>query len=278
MAKNKAARDGEQPAKKSGALTNPIRNLTIAAAVCLVLGVAFLARPHFIHDYCGYAIGGLICAMGVAYILIYFIRKPVSGVYRSEFATGTVLLAAGVWVITASIRPGTIGISITLRLIVTIIGVVIAGDGVLKLQYTLDLARMKFSAWWVGLITSLLGIALGVLTAIGLVDSFGVLMGVSRDNFINAMQFLGIGFCLNALLDTVTVILVVVRNHTAARIDAALAKQAEDMAKAAAAPAPAAAPYYAPAPASPVTPPTAPVAPPATPATPPAAPGSGEQS
>lgn len=260
MAKNKTASDGEMSAKRSGVLNNPIRNLIVTAAVCLVLGAAFLAQPHFIHDYCGYVIGGLICAIGVTYILIYFIRKPVSGVYRSEFATGAVILAAGVWVVTASMRPGAIGISITLRLIVTSIGVLIAVDGVLKLQYTLDLARMKFSAWWVGLVTSLLGIALGVLTSIGLVDSFGVLMGVNRDDFINAMQFLGIGFCLNALLDTATVILVSVRNHTAAKAEAALAKQAEDLAAVAAAASaaapvtPPAAGYYAPAATSPATP------------------------
>lgn len=255
MAKNKTNPEGEQPAKKSGVLNDPIRNLIITAAVCLALGVAFLAQPHFIHDYCGYVIGGLVSAIGVTYILIYFIRKPVSGVYRSEFATGIVVLTVGVWMIVASMRPGSIGISITLRLIVTGIGVLIAADGVLKLQYTLDLARMKFSAWWVGLITSLLGIGLGVLTAIGLVDSFGVLMGVNRDDFINAMQFLGIGFCINALLDTVTVILVAVRNRTAAKLEAALAKQAQELtAAAAAAPAPAPA-YYAPAaPASPPAP------------------------
>ncbi len=264
MARNKTASDGETTAKKSGVLNDPIRNLIVTAAVCLALGAAFLAQPHFIHDYCGYVIGGLVCAIGVTYILIYFIRKPVSGVYRSEFATGTVILAAGVWVVAASMRPGTIGISITLRLIVTAVGVLIAVDGVLKLQYTLDLARMRYSAWWVGLITSLLGIGLGVLTAIGMVDSFGVLMGVNRDDFINAMQFLGIGFCLNALLDTVTVILVAVRNHTAAKVEAALAKQAEDLAAAAAtaSQAPPAAGYYAP-PAAPAVP-TVTVTPPAT--------------
>ncbi len=267
MARNKNTSDGEASAKKSGVLNNPIRNLIVTAAVCLALGLAFLAQPHFIHDYCGYVIGGLVCAIGLTYILIYFIRKPVSGVYRSEFATGVVILAAGVWVVTASMRPGAIGISITLRLIVTAIGVLIAMDGVLKLQYTLDLARMKCSAWWVGLITSLLGIGLGVLTSIGLVDSFGVLMGVNRDDFINAMQFLGIGFCLNALLDTATVILVAVRNHTAAKTEAALAKQAEDLAAVAAASAaaapvtPPAAGYYAPA--APAAAPAAPVTPPA---------------
>ena len=222
MDKNKTGSD-EQAAKKSGALTNPIRNLTIAAIVSVALGVVFLAQPYFMLNYCGYAIGGLVCAIGFVYMVIYFVRRPVSGVYRSEFALGALLLAAGVWVIIASYRPDTIGLSISLRMIVTALGVLIAADGVIKLQYTLDLARMHFSAWWVGLLTSALGIALGVLTAMGLVDSFGVLIGMSESAFMNAMLFLGIAFCANALLDLITVILVAVRNRKAAKAEAAAA-------------------------------------------------------
>ncbi len=217
---------GEQAAKKSGVLTNPIRNLIIAAIVCLALGVVFLAQPYFMLNYCGYTIGGLVCAIGFVYVLIYFIRKPVSGVYRSEFAFGAMLLAAGVYLIVASYEPDTIGLSISLRMIVTALGVLIAADGVIKLQYTFDLARMHFSGWWVGLLTSALGIALGVLMAIGLVDYFGVLVGVSSNNFLNAMLFLGIGFCANAVLDLITVILVSVRNHGAAKAEAAAAAAA----------------------------------------------------
>lgn len=226
MAKNKngGAKGGsEQAAKKSGILTSPIRNMLVTAIVCAALGVAFLVQPAFVRDYCGFVIGGLICLIGLIYIVMYFCRKQVSGIYRSEFALGAIALAAGVYVILASLRPDATGISITLWLIVTALGVLIAVDGILKLQYTLDLARMHFSAWWVGLLTSALGIALGVLTAMGLVDSFGVLIGMSESAFMNAMLFLGIAFCVNALLDLITVILVAVRNRRAAKAEAAAA-------------------------------------------------------
>lgn len=250
MANKQTGADSGSAAKKSGVLNNPVRNLIIAAVVCLVLGVAFLTEPHFIYDYCGYAVGGLVCLIGLVYIIIYFCRKPVSGVYRSEFATGVMVLAVGVYVIVASFRPAALGLSITLRLIVTALGVLIAADGVMKLQYTLDLARMKCGSWWVGLITSALGIALGVLTAIGLVDSFGVMVIRGRDDFVNAMLFLGIGFCVNGVLDLLTMILVAVRNRKAAKAEAAAAAVP-------AAETPAPATYYTP------TPPAAPAEPPA---------------
>ena len=219
-----AGADGEQSAKKSGVLTNPIRNQTIFAVVCLALGVAFLALPDFLRYYCGYVIGSLLCVIGLTYIVIYFVRRPVSGVYRTEFATGTLVVAAGVYVIVASFRPDAAGISsITLRMIVTALGVLVAADGALKLQYTLDLARMRFSAWWVGLPLSLLGLALGVLMALGLVDAAGVYLRLLDGGFLGAMLMLGVALCGNGALDLGMVVLVAVRNHLAGKAEAAAA-------------------------------------------------------
>lgn len=248
MSKKVTEPDNGQSAKRSGILTNPIRNLIVTAILCLALGVAFLALPYFVRDFSGYVIGGLACVIGLAYIVIYFLRKPVSGIYRSEFAAGVVMLAAGVYIIVASLRPDATGISITLRLIVTALGVLMAVDGVLKLQYTLDLARMQFDAWWLGLFTSLLGLAIGILTAAGLVDDLGVRLSIGDGDFLSAMLILGVAFIVNAVLDAVTVTLIAVRNHTAAK------RAAADATSTASVP-PAAGDYYAPtAPVPPVAP------------------------
>ncbi len=252
MAKRSTEADNGQSAKKSGILTNPIRNLAVTAALCLILGVVFLAAPYFVRDYSGYVIGGLICAIGLVYTVIYFLRKPVSGIYRSEFAAGLVMLAVGVYVIVASFRPDAAGLSITLRLIVTALGILMAVDGVLKLQYTLDLARMRFDAWWLGLFTSLLGLALGVLTAAGLVDDLGVRIHIGDGDFLSAMLILGVGFIVNAVLDVITMTLIAVRNHTASKQEAAASAAA---AAAAQQPEPAApGAYYAPPASAPETP------------------------
>ena len=266
MAKKQIGTEGDQSAKKSGVLTNPIRNLIITAIVGLALGLAFLLQPNFVQDYCGLILGGLIGGIGLLYIIIYFCRKPVGGVYRSEFAIGCIALAAGVYVLLSSLKPDTTGLSVTLRFIVTVLGLLIAADGVLKLQYSFDLARMKFGGWWFAMILSLLGIALGVLMTMGLVDEAGVRFGYWAEDFMNAMLFLGIAFCVNAWLDIITVIMVAVRNGKAARADTAAALAAAQAAAAAAptyyspAPAPAPAPAAAPA-AQPVVTPVEPAAP-----------------
>lgn len=238
MAKKQKNTEAAAPAKKSGVSGAPVRNLVILAAVCLALGVAFLVQPYFIRDYCGYVIGGLLCVTGLVYGVIYFLRKAADGVYRTELCSALVLLAAGVYVIAASFRPNAAGLSITLRLIVTAMGVLIAVDGALKLQYTVDLARMHFSAWWVGLFLSVLGAALGVMVTLGLVDGIGVRLGLMGDGFLGAMLTLGVSFILNALLDTGAAILVGVRERLAAK---AVSEPAPEPAPA---PAPADAGYY----------------------------------
>lgn len=219
-----AAKTGDQTsARKSGVLTNPIRNMIITALVCIALGCAFILQPILVYTYCGYVIGGLIGFIGLVYIIIYFARRPVSGVYRSEFALGLVALLAGAYVAFSSLIPETMGLAtvpITLAVIVRILGVLIAADGILKLQYTLDLIRMKYAKWWIALIVSILGIALGVLTTIGLIYSLGDSLGV------NGMMLLGIAFAANGVLDLITMIVVAVRNHKANKADALAAAEA----------------------------------------------------
>ena len=220
MAKKKTNPESEA-AKKGGVSSNPVRNQIITSVVCIALGIAFLVQPYFIRDNCGFVIGGLLCAVGLAYIVIYALRKTVDGVFRTELCSGLVFLTAGGFAIAANLMPDAVGISITLRLIVTVMGVLIAVDGAMKLQYAVDLARMHFGGWWAGLFLSLLGMVLGVMTALGLVDGIGVRLGLMGDGFLGAMLALGSIFVLNGLLDAGSAILVGVRNRQAAKAAAA---------------------------------------------------------
>ena len=243
--KNNGAQD-QSSARRSGVLTNPIRNMIITALVSAALGVAFIVKPVLVYSYCGYIIGGLVGLIGLVYIIIYFARRPVSGVYRSEFAIGLMALLAGAYLAFSSQIPKTVGVmtmTFTLAALVRIIGIAIAADGILKLQYAIDLGRMKYHGWWFAFILSILGIALGVLVTLGLIYSMDGLLGLS------GMMYLGIAFCLNGLLDLLTMIVVAVRNRKASKAEKAERAAAE--AAAAAVPMAAPAPVPAPAPAVP---------------------------
>lgn len=223
-AKTKASA-GEGKTKKENAFGNPIRNLIITALVCIVMGVVFLVEPSLVYSYCGYVIGGLIGLVGLAYIIIYFCKKPVSGVYRYEFGLGLVALLAGAYVALGGYlsSSGTTGIGFSVLL--KIIGILIAADGVLKLQYSVDIARMKYPRWWVALIFSILGIALGAAIVLGYVYDFGYVVGLgsssyyteAQNAFIGGMMLLGVAFCVNALLDLLTMMIVMIRNRKARR-------------------------------------------------------------
>lgn len=217
-----------EKAKKESIFGSPIRNLIITALVCIVMGVAFLVESSLVYTYCGYAVGGLIGLTGIVYIAIYFFKKPVSGVYRYEFGLGLVALLAGAYVALGGYLSSTGTTGIGFSVLLKIIGILIAADGVLKLQYSVDMARMRYSRWWVALIFSVLGIALGVAVVLGYVYDFGYTVGLgasayyteAQNAFIGGMMLLGVAFCVNALLDLLTMMMVIIRNHKARRAQA----------------------------------------------------------
>ncbi|MCD7749333.1 MAG: DUF308 domain-containing protein [Oscillospiraceae bacterium] len=209
-------------AKKTGMLTNPIRNLIITALVSILMGVAFIAEPVLVYSYSGYFIGGVLGVIGIIYIIIYFARRPVSGVYRSEFCVGLIALLLGAYVAFSGLITDGATVSILLSTVVKILGVAVALDGILKLQYCLDLARMRFKTWWLALIMAVLGIALGVVIVLEYVYPVGIeLFGTKSDSgFASGMMALGIAFCLNGAFDICVMILVAVRNHKANKAEA----------------------------------------------------------
>lgn len=223
--------------KKSGRAAvfgHPVRNLIVTAIISIVLGVAFIVKPYEVSVYCGYGVGGLIALVGLVYIVIYFVRKPVSGEYRSEFAIGLLAMLAGAYVALSGLITGGSGVGYVL--VIAILGVLIVADGLMKLQYSIDIARMKFPRWWLLLIFAVLGIGVGIITVTdfsntaragasvppSMLYKVGGNMGLVKDKgsyntFYSGMMALGIGFCLNGVLDLAAMIVIIVRNRKAAK-------------------------------------------------------------
>ena len=202
-AKNEAVQTQKVKARKTKGGANPIRNLTIFAVAAVALGVAFIVYPDVINQYGSYIIGGVLAVIGLVSLVFYFARKMIDGVYRSEFALGLLAIAAGAYVAVLA--------DSSLEFILRVIGVLVAADGVLKLQYTLDLCRMRFRAWWLPLLMGVLGTAVGVVVIMGLASTLADTVGMEK------FFVLGLAFCLNAAFDICTLITVAVRNRKAAR-------------------------------------------------------------
>ena len=216
---------------------HPIRNLIVAAVVGILIGVAFIIKPYEVSQYCGYGVGGIIAVVGIVYIILYFCHKPVSGEYRSEFAIGLLAVLAGAYVALSGLISDGAGVGYVLA--IRILGILIVADGMLKLQYSVDIARMKFKAWWVVLIFAVLGLGIGVLTVTdfdktaiaarsvpasffyGLGGTLGLETGKGQYNdFFSGMMMLGIAFCVNGILDLASMTVIAIRNHKARRDEA----------------------------------------------------------
>ena len=250
--KNSAAPKG----KVSRGIANPVRNLIVTTAVSILLGLAFFLKPIEVSNYCGYGVGGLLAVVGIVYILIYFLRKPVDGVFRSEFVIGLVALLAGAYVAlsgllasstSSNMNMGGMGMmnsssssgGVGYIIIVRVIGVLIVADGLLKIQYAVDIGRMGFRAWWIALIIAVVCIGIGVLTATDFTRysissmnypksyfySLGNTLGLGRGygnyaSFYGGMKMLGIAFIGNGILDLVTLLFIAIRISKAAREEA----------------------------------------------------------
>ncbi len=200
--KEKKAKKEPKPLESCGSriIGNPVRVLIILAIISAIIGVALFQFYYSYKSYFDYMIGGLIIVIGLASLVFYFAKKPIDGVYRCEFAVGVLCIAFGVYVALNG------GASFSF---LVIIGAICAFDGVIKLQYTLDLARMRFKVWWLPLIFSILGIAIGVVILMGI---FGEVFGEGE-----GASIAGIALCVNALFDVACAIVIAVRNRKAAK-------------------------------------------------------------
>ena len=233
----KAKKDKQKVAARvRNVFGHPVRNLIVAAVACILLGVAFILKPYEVSLYCGYGVGGLIGLFGIVYIILYLCAKPVSGEYRSEFAIGLLALFAGAYVALSGFITGGTGVGYVL--VIRILGILLLADALLKIQYSMDIARMKFPRWWLVLLFGLMGAGIGVVTATdfdltaapsttpasflyGLGGSIGLVTDKGQYNaFFSGMMLLGIGFCVNGVLDLASMAVIAVRNHKARRAEA----------------------------------------------------------
>ena len=238
--KNKKGAPQDNPEKISrvqNVFGHPIRNMIVAAVASILIGVAFIIKPLEVSQYCGYGVGGVIGVVGLIYIILYFCHRPISGEYRSEFAIGLLAVLAGAYVaLSGEISSGG-GVGYVLA--VRILGVLIVADGMLKLQYSVDIGRMRFGAWWIVLLFAVIGIGIGVLTVTdfnktaitarsvpasylyNLGGDLGLETGRGQYNsFYSGMMMLGIAFCLNGVLDIASMIVIAIRNQRARRDEA----------------------------------------------------------
>jgi uncharacterized membrane protein HdeD (DUF308 family) len=159
-----------------------IQQLVTAIAIAII-GLLFIIFPQSSAHILCYAGGAVLIVWGVIRTVLYFVTG-MRGVNYS-LAGGIALIAIGA-ILCA--KPDLISEIVTIAL-----GVILIIDGVIKLQQSMDIVKLKESGWWISLIVAGVSIVLGLVT---LIDPFG-----SRTAL---MIFIGISLIVDAVCDIIS--------------------------------------------------------------------------
>lgn len=124
----------------------------ITSIAMLAVGIIFTFFPESSGTIICYLTGSVLCAWGLLKLIMHFKSESNEAFSSYGLVISVVLIVAG---ITVLVRPAFFA-----DVMVIFFGCVIGVDGLQKLQYGLDLLKIKAKYWWVVLILS--GVLLGL--------------------------------------------------------------------------------------------------------------------
>lgn len=165
----------------------------VGNAIYIILGIVLLVFPEATAKTFCYVIGIAAIVIGVFTILIYLFREVQKNYYRNDFVMGAMeILLGGVVLYKAEL---------VVSLIPYILGVLIVLSGILKLQITIDVRRMRIGTELFFFILSMVNIIWGIVL---ILDPFRAFMEDQALATKLLFIFIGIGLLFSGISDTIS--------------------------------------------------------------------------
>lgn len=164
----------------------------IGNAIYIILGIVLLVFPEATATTFCYVIGIAAIVIGAFTILIYLFREVQKNYYRNDFVIGSMEMLLGAVVLYKA--------ELVVSLIPYILGILIVFSGILKLQTTIDIRRMRIGTELVFFILSMVGIVWGVVM---IVDPFRTFMEDQMLATKLLFILIGIGLLFSGISDTI---------------------------------------------------------------------------
>ena len=166
--------------------------VSILLAVCeVIIGVLLLIDPVSFTNAILRVLGGILIIMGVVSAVQYFRASPVRAAAGKGLARGCVEIALGVFCIVKS------GWFLTMFPVLTILyGIVTLVSGFAKLQWTVDMLRLKMRKWGLAALSSVVTILCALVILANPFASAAVLW-----------VFIGVALIIEAIADFIAAIL-----------------------------------------------------------------------
>ena len=183
------------------------REIIFMAIALIIMGAVFVIFPAASAVTICYIIVAALCVWGITRLAGYFrtSRFNIFGSYG--LVQGAVLIAGGIFIF---IKPEFLA-----GFIVTIIGIIMLADGVLKIQYAVDLLRIKGQGWWIILLTAI------IMAAAGIVVLFNPFASA-----VALMTFAGIFLIADGIADIVSLLYI---SRKINRLKKAMEEKADDI-------------------------------------------------
>ena len=160
----------------------------VIAAALFALGVLLLLKPDFSLLLFNYILGVLVVVFGIVKLVGFFSEDLYRLAFQYDLAGGILLCTLGIVML---LHPDA---SITFLCIA--FGVLVMGDGLLRLQVAIDAKRFGLETWWLILTLAILTAAGGCILIIRPVDALRVIMTLSGLTFLaEGGLTLGVALC-----------------------------------------------------------------------------------
>lgn len=168
-----------------------VSGTVLTAIAYVIIGLILIIWPEISMLTLDYIAAAIVAAVGVYYVIKYLRSGISEGRLNSYLSTGIILLLLAVVMVVRS--------DILISLLPVLLGLAIVLDGVVKLQRSVDLARLKFEGWIFVLILAAISIAIGMVLLFNQTDaakSMTIILGIG-------LLFCGItGIVVNAFVSS----------------------------------------------------------------------------
>lgn len=124
-----------------------------SAALC-ALGIFLIACPQIMAAFLGIIFGIMLIIFGAVRLGSYFSKPAVRSVFQFDFASGLILLALGIVILTS---PESL-----MSFICITMGIFLLTDGIFKVQTALDSRRLGIGKWQVILVFAIITVIFGL--------------------------------------------------------------------------------------------------------------------
>lgn len=164
-------------------------NLILTACICIVAGLILIFFPEITAKTLALALAIFLLGLGLVRVITYFARDPQLGLFQYDLVMGLIYILAGLFIL---FRTNEI-----ISLIPFLLGFVVTISGILKLQNSINLLRVKDRMWPIILVLAALNIIFGVVLLLNPFEAATTLI-----------ILLGIALLYSGLSDLITVFLV----------------------------------------------------------------------